>query len=339
MKKSHFLKRFQSTTNITIFLTIVVTLSATAYSGAYILVNTIVTAGMLAMVAMGLALVFGVMNIPMFAHGEYFMIGSLTAYFVIAPINEFILTHADSQLALWGPLIAMAAAALMGAVIGLLSEKLIFSELRKRNRDNWVMNSFLLTVGISVVLINAHQLFFNPNFKGVTNYWGGPPLELFGAFISMDRVLAFSLSIVMVISFWLFMGFTRTGRAIRAVSQDEVGASMVGINLNVIFLLTMALSCSLASLAGASLLFMYPSFPSVGLEPLYMAWFVVILAGLGNVLGAVVGAFIVALLKSLTVEYIGSGWEFVIPSALIIVILIFKPSGLFSSGVRSVLDS
>jgi branched-chain amino acid transport system permease protein len=113
---------------------------------------------------------------------------------------------------------------------------------------------------------------------------------------------------------------------------------MVGIGIKGILMLTMSLSCALAAIAGASLLFMYPSYPAVGLEPLYMAWFVVILAGLGNVLGAVMGAFMVALLKVLTVEYIGSGWDFVVPSALIIVVLIFKPSGIFGSEVRGVLD-
>ena len=100
--------------------------------------------------------------------------------------------------------------------------------------------------------------------------------------------------------FWYFMRYTQTGRAIRAVSQDESGALMVGIGLNGILLLTMSLSCALAAIAGAGLLFMYPSYPTVGLEPLYMAWFVVILAGLGNVLGAVMCSFMVALLKVLT---------------------------------------
>jgi branched-chain amino acid transport system permease protein len=113
---------------------------------------------------------------------------------------------------------------------------------------------------------------------------------------------------------------------------------MVGIDMNVVQILTMSLSCALTAVAGASLLFMYPSYPTVGLEPLYMAWFVVILVGLGNIPGALVGGFIVALLKAITVEYIGAGWDFVIPSALIILVLIFKPSGIFGSEVRGILE-
>lgn len=328
----------RSLAGMTVIATVAVALFVTVDRGGYVLVNTIVTGGMLALVAMGLALTLGVLNIPMFAHGEYFMIGSLTAYYVFTPINTYMETHPESILALWGPVITVVAAMLVGALAGVVTEVLIFRQLRQRSRDNWVMNSFLLTVGLSVVLINAHQLFFGADFKGITQYFQGMPYSIMDVFISRDRALAFVLAVIVVGAFWFFMTYTRTGRAIRAVSQDETGALMVGIGLNGIMMLTMALSCALAATAGASLLFMYPAYPAVGLEPLYMAWFVVILSGLGNVLGAVMGAFMVALLKALTVEYIGSGWDFVVPSALIIVILIFKPSGIFGSEVRGVLD-
>ncbi|MFO7715205.1 branched-chain amino acid ABC transporter permease [Desulfosarcina sp.] len=327
-----------SSAGLAVILTLVVAVAATLDRGGYVLVNTVVTGGMLALVAMGLALVFGVMNIPMFAHGEYFMIGSLTAYYVFTPINDYITMNPDSSLVFLGPLITILAAMIVGALVGVASEVLVFSQLRKRSRENWVMNSFLLTVGLAVVLINAHQLFFGADFKGITRYWAGMPISVMDVFISRDRAMSFALAVVVVAAFWFFMTYTRTGRAIRAVSQDENGALMVGIGLKGILMLTMSLSCSLAAIAGASLLFMYPAYPSVGLEPLYMAWFVVILAGLGNVLGAVMGAFMVALLKVLTVEYIGSGWDFVVPSALIIVVLIFKPSGIFGSEVRGILD-
>ena len=328
----------RSLAGITVIATVLVALLATIDRGGYVLVNTIVTGAMTALVAMGLALTLGVLNIPMFAHGEYFMIGTLVAYYVFTPISNYVSTHANSSMAFWGPLITVVAAMIGGALAGGISELLVFKQLRKRSRENWVMNSFLLTVGLSVVMINAHQLFFGADFKGITHYWSGPAVNIMDVFISRDRVWAFILAVVVVAAFWFFMTYTRTGRAVRAVSQDETGALMVGIGLNGILLLTMSLSCALAAIAGGGLLFMYPSYPTVGLEPLYMAWFVVILAGLGNVLGAVMGGFMVALLKVLTVEYIGSGWDFVVPSALIIIILIFRPSGIFGSEVRGVLD-
>jgi branched-chain amino acid transport system permease protein len=287
---------------------------------------------------MGLALTLGVLNIPMFAHGEFFMIGTLVAYYVFTPISAYTGSHPESALVLLGPVITILAAMVIGALAGVVTELLIFRQLRKRSRENWVMNTFLLTVGLSVVLINGHQLFFGADFKGIVGYYSGAPFTIMDVYISRDRGFALIVAAVVVAGFWYFMAYTRTGRAIRAVSQDETGALMVGIGLNGILLLTMSLSCALAAIAGAGLLFMYPSYPSVGLEPLYMAWFVVILAGLGNVLGAVMCSFMVALLKVLTIEYIGSGWDFVVPSILIIMILIFKPSGIFGSEVRGVLD-
>lgn len=328
----------RSAAGITILVAVGLAVYATLDRGPYILMNTIVTGGMLALMSMGLALVFGVLNIPHFALGEFFMIGTLVAYYVFTPLSTRLAESPNALLAAGAPLIAIFAAFLGGGAAGALSEWLVFSELRKRSRENWVMNSFLLTVGLSVVLVNGTQLLFGTSFKGIVRYWGGPPFELFGDFLSRDRAFAFLLAIAIIVAFGLFMGRTRTGRAIRAVSQDETGALMVGIDLNAIMVLTMGLSCALAAAAGASLLFMYPSYPTVGLEPLYMAWFVVILVGLGNVLGALTGGFLVALLKVLTVEYVGAGWDFVIPSAVIILVLIFKPNGIFGSEVRGILE-
>jgi branched-chain amino acid transport system permease protein len=323
---------------LSIVISIVVAVAATIDVGPYLLVNMVVTGGMLALVATGLTLMLGVLNIPMFAHGEYFMIGSLTAYYIFTPISEFILEHPDSWLVTFGPFIAIIGALIGGAIAGVISEKLIFGPLRRRSTDNWVMNSFLLTVGVSVLLINLHQLIFGADFKGIVGYWQGMPISMAGAYISLDRALSFIISAVIVALFYLFMTYTRTGMAIRAVSQDIRGAEIVGIDIEKIVMLTISLACALAAVAGGSLLFMYPSYPSVGLEPLYMAWFVVILSGLGNILGAVAGAFMVALLKVITMEYVGAGWDFVVPSALIMLILIFKPSGIFGSDVRGVLD-
>lgn len=328
----------KSAAGMSIAIAVAVTVFATINSGPYLLVNMIVTGGMLALVATGLTLMLGVLNIAMFAHGEYFMIGSLTAFYVFTPISEYVSENPDSWLAMFGPLVAIAAAAAGGAVAGVISEKLVFGPLRRRSTDNWVMNSFLLTVGLSVLLINLHQLIFGADFKGIVGYWSGMPVSIADVYISRDRAMAFVISAVIVALFYLFMTYTRTGMAIRAVSQDITGAEIVGIDIEKIVLLTISLACALAAVAGGSLLFMYPSYPTVGLEPLYMAWFVVILSGLGNILGAVAGAFMVALLKVITVEYVGAGWDFVVPSALIMLILIFKPSGIFGSDVRGVLD-
>jgi branched-chain amino acid transport system permease protein len=333
-----FIRWCRSAAGVTILLSILLAVIATIDRGPYILVNTAITGGMLALVAVGLALLLGVMNVASFVHGEYFMIGTLVAYYVFTPLQNFLNTNPSPLLAMVAPLIAILAAAVAGAAAGALTEIMVFAPMRRRSRENWVMNSFLLTVGLAVLLINGHLLIFGADFKGIVRYWAGAPVTIMDVFISRDRLFAFLLSIIVILAFWVFMKTTRTGRAIRAVSQDETGSLMVGINLSAILIFTMALGCSLAAVAGASLLFLYPSYPTVGLEALYMAWFIVILVGLGNIIGALTGGFMVALLKVLTVEYIGSGWDFVVPTALIILVLIFKPSGIFGSEVRGVLD-
>jgi branched-chain amino acid transport system permease protein len=302
-----------------------------------ILVDTLVTGGMWALMAGGLALVFGVMNIPNFAHGEFFMIGSLVAFTVVSPIQDALLENPESiALKVAGPFPGMIVAAIVGFACGVLLEVVLFRPLRKRSRDQWVMNTFLLTAGVSVVLVNGNRLVFGNDFRGISRYWDVKPIELLGVPVSVDRAMVFVIAVIVIAVFAVFLQRTKTGRAMRAVSQDETGAQMAGIGLNRIFVLTMGLSCSLAALAGAALLFIYPSFPDVGIQPLYLAWYVVILAGLGNVQGAIIGAFIVALLQTLTVYYVGLGWVDVLPTAFIILILLFKPSGLFGSEVKGV---
>lgn len=325
-----------SAAGITIVLTVIVAAWATIDAGPFVLVNTIVTGGMWALLSMGLSLVFGVMNIPNFAHGEFFLAGSFAAYFVFDPLRTYMQQNPSPFLDLLAPLIAIAVATVAGLLFGLILEKMVFYQMRKRNREQWVMNSFLLTVGISVIFVNMAQLVWGPNFRGISSYWDYPTLRFLNVNLSVDRLGAFLLAVVVLIVFWYFMRRTQTGRAIRAVAQDEAGALMVGINLNRIQLLTLALSAGLAAMAGASLLFIFPAYPSAGLRPLYVAWYVVILVGLGNVSAAVVGGFIVALLQTLTSFYIGSGWEDVIPTAIIILILILKPSGLFGSEVKGI---
>lgn len=299
------------------------------------IINSIVTGGMWALLAVGLALVFGVMNVPHFAHGESFMIGAYVAYFVFTPIHNS-LNDNDGFLFAIGPFIGFLAAALAGLVVGAILERLVFYPMRKRTKSGWVMNAFLLTVGISFVLTNGTTLVMGSNFRGIPRYWDVEPLELLGARVSVDRIVAFFVAVITIGALWFFLRRTRTGRAIRAASQDETGAQMVGINLNSIYTLTFALATATAALAGACLLFMFQAYPTVGGKPLYFAWYVVMLAGLGNVAGAIVGGFIVALLQTATQQFVGIAWEDVIPTAVMILVLIVMPSGIFGSEVKGV---
>ena len=300
------------------------------------LFNVIVTGGMWALLATGLALVFGVMNIPHFAHGESFMVGAYVAYFVFAPLNKIFLATGSKFLIYLGPFIAIIAAGLVGCVLGVIIEKLIFAQLRHRTKEGWIMNAFLLTVGLSFILTNGTNLALGPNFRGIARYFDVPSVEIMGAFIAVDRIVADAIALVTIGILWFFLRKTKTGRAIRAVSQDETGAQLVGIDLDFIQTLTFALATGMAAISGASLLFMFQAYPTVGLTPLYFSWYVVMLVGLGNIAGAIVGGFIVALLQSGTQLFIGLSWQSVVPTVIMILVLLMAPSGIFGSEVKGI---
>ncbi|HWQ40744.1 MAG TPA: branched-chain amino acid ABC transporter permease, partial [Desulfosporosinus sp.] len=285
-----------------------------------LLIGGILRGGMYVLMAMGLSLVFGVMKIPNFAHGEFYMIGAYLCYFSVA------VWHLPVPLAI---VIAAIGAFAIGAVI----EKATFYPLRKRSQSDWVLNSFLVTAGLSFVLQNLAQAWLGVTFKGVPQLWGGT-LAIGGMHISLDRVIAFVIAMVTVVVFWLFLKKTKIGSAIRAVSEHETGAKLMGIDLNTIHTLTFALSCMLAAIAGAALLSIIPASPFMGLQPLYKSWFVVILVGLGNIEATIVGGFMVGLIEMLASYKFGAGYQDVISLSIIILVLLLKPSGLFGKKLK-----
>jgi branched-chain amino acid transport system permease protein len=320
---------------IVILGTVVLAVALGSLSGPAQVINSVITGGMWALMAVGLALVFGVMNVPHFAHGESFMVGAYVAYFVFNPINQWLEGNPNALLSAVAPFVGIIAAGVAGLILGVILERLLFYPLRLRSKaGEWVMNAFLLTVGISFILTNGTTLVLGPNFRGIPRYWDAEPLALAGARVSVDRIMAFVVALVSIGALWFFLRQTRTGRAIRAVSQDEVGAQMMGINLNFIFPLTFALATALAAIAGASLLFMFQAYPTVGLQPLYLAWYVVMMAGLGNVIGAIVGGFIVGVLQTATQQFAAVSLVDVIPTALMIVVLLAVPHGIFGSELK-----
>jgi len=216
-----------------------------------------------------------------------------------------------------------------------ITDKLLFHPLRKRSKSEWVMNAFLLTAGLSVVLQNVYRLAFGMRYYGITEYWDAS-VEILGMSIAADRVIAFFIALIAIAGLWLFLQKTRTGRAIRAVSQDECGSMLVGINLDDIHTLTFALGSMLAGLGGASLLSLSPAYPFAGNKPLIASWFVVTIAGLGNTQGAIIGGFIVGLFESFSYFYLGAGWQEVASLSLLILLLLFKPTGLFGTNIKSV---
>lgn len=281
-------------------------------------------AGLYTLMATGLSLLFGVMNIPNFAHGALYMLG---AYYAV-------LTYKFLGLNFF---LTIVLAAISGFLIGVVLEKVFFYPLRQRAAKQrvWIMNSFLLTVGLSIVLQNAIQAIFGTKYRGIEKYWEGG-LKIAGSSISLDRIIGILIAGVAIGIFWFFLKKTTLGLAIQAVAQDETGAQTIGINLNNIHTLTFGLSSMLAGVAGATLLPLKAAYPAMGELPLFSSWFVVILVGLGNIAAVPMGAVIIGLIETISYYYMGAGWQRVITLLLIILLLLFKPRGLFGSDVKGI---
>ena len=290
-----------------------------------LLVTGILRGGLYALMAGGLALLFGVMNICNFAHGELFIIGSYIAYFA----------HVTFGL---NPILAILVAGLGSFAVGAVIEKVFFATLRRTSRSEWVMNAFLVTLGLSVLLQNCAQLIFGVKYRGITQYWEGNVQLTPRMAVAADRAIAFVIAMGTIALFWLFMRRTTVGKAIRAVSQSERGAMLVGIDLDRIHTLTFALGSMLAGIGGASLLSLIPAYPFAGVKPNIRSWFVLTVVGLGNVGGSIVGGFIVGMLESFSYYFLGQGWQDVASLVMLILLLLFKPSGLFGSEVKGVLE-
>src|SRR5512132_5831 len=171
-----------------------------------LVVNTLVTGGMWALMAAGLAMVFGVMNIPNFAHGELFLLGSFTAFTVYTPIQDAFLNDPSlTWLRAIGPFPGMIAALVVGALAGVLLEVVLFRPLRRRSREQWVMNTFLLTAGVSVVAVNSYRLTVGNDFHGVPHYWDVRPIDLCGVTVSVDRAVVLVIAVVTIGLFALFL--------------------------------------------------------------------------------------------------------------------------------------
>lgn len=334
MKKAYILDWLRGPFGISVILLGTLSFWIIALSGIPLFVNSVIIGLIWALVAAGLTLVFGIMNVPNFAQGAFFMVGTLAAFLLH---KAFDLASLHGVTGFVAPFVIVIASALISALLGAFVERTILYALRKRSGENWVTDTFVLTFAIAILLVNLHQVLFGANTKGIVGYYIGVDPFAFGQVrISADRAFAAFIGVTALLSLWLLLRHTRIGREMRAVSQDEAGARMIGISVEKIYCVTFALSCGLAGLAGATLLFLFPSSPYAGDSPLYIAWTIVVLAGLGNVAGTIVAGIAIALISNITAYLWGITWIGVVPFVLMVALLLIRPSGLFGQAIKGV---
>ncbi|MGD9742587.1 MAG: branched-chain amino acid ABC transporter permease [Dongiaceae bacterium] len=278
----------------------------------------LVRGAMYALMGIGLSLIFGILGVVNFAHGELFMLGSYVMYLVVGILGmPFYL--------------GIVAAAGVVFVCGVAIERGLVEQLRRRAGRDWISDSFVLTIGLAVVLQNLAHLAFGSRQYGVAELVAGsvPVGELE---ISLERLAIFGLACLAVLLLWAFMKFARTGRAIRAAAQNAEAAETLGIDVRNLFTVTFGLGAAFAGVAGALLISIYPASPTVGAEPLLKSFAVVVLGGLGNVSGAIAAGLLLGVLEAFTIFIAADGWQNVLTAYLVILVLLVRPAGLFVLG-------
>jgi branched-chain amino acid transport system permease protein len=277
----------------------------------------LVRGAMYALMGIGLSLIFGILGVVNFAHGEFFMLGTYVMYYVAAVLGL--------------PFLAGVAAAAMALfVVGVLVERGLIEPLRKRAGRDWLLDSFVLTIGLMVILQNLALLGFGSRRRGVTTMIDGS-LTFGDIVITYERLAILALAIVIVGLLAAYIKLTDTGKAIRATAQHPEAAQTLGIDINRIYTVAFGIGAALAGVAGALLISIFPAFPTVGYQPVLKSFAVVILGGLGNVPGAIAGGFLLGIVEAYAIFFMSAGWQSVITPLIIILVLIFRPQGLFTA--------
>jgi branched-chain amino acid transport system permease protein len=275
------------------------------------LLDGILLGGIYGVISIGLSLVFGVLGIVNFAQAQFMMLGMYAAWF------------AWDSLGL-DPILGVPLTGAVIFIIGYAIEKLLLQPVLKAPP----VAQIFLTVGLMILLENAVLLIFGSSFKSVVVSYQQSGLKIFGLFISVPYLFAFSAAVIVCIALWLFLSKTWFGRAIRATAQDENAAVLCGVNVKQVYALTFAVVVALTAIGGAVILPYMTVSPTVGGQFAILMFTVVVLGGLGNVAGALVGGLVVGVIQSLSAMVLPVQLQNLILFMVFIGILAFKPEGL-----------
>jgi branched-chain amino acid transport system permease protein len=280
------------------------------------LANGILIAGLYASVTLGITLVLGVMGIVNFAHGELVMIGAYTSFWLFALFG-------------WDPLLTLPLSALLLFVIGIGMFKYTIRPILK----DPPLNQLLLTLGISIFFQNLAMMLWKTDSRSVITAYSGMSLNMGPIHIGLTRIITFVIAVALTIILVFYLYKVRSGRAMRAVSENNTASWLIGINVRKTYLLAFGVASALAGAAGALVSTVMYTFPMVGFKLSLKAFCILVIGGLGNIPGTLVGSLILGLTESFVGTYVpeGSGWAEGISFILLIIILVIKPTGLFGT--------
>ena len=276
------------------------------------LLNGIVLGSIYTLIALGLTMIFGILNITNFAHGEFFMLGAL---FTLLSSKILGLSFFPSML------VSMTAVAILGVIF----ERAAFRPLRGSSSVNVMVGS----LGLSILVQNSALLLWGADPQRLDTPYLDLVITFWGLQITAQRLLVIVLAIAMIIVLTAIIKKTRLGKAMRACAQDIEAAQWVGVNINRIAMATFVIGSALAAAAGAIVGPIFLVYPTMGLVPVLKSFVVVILGGMGNVPGAILGGYLVGIAENIATGFISPAYKDVIAFVILIVVLIIKPSGIF----------
>ncbi len=277
-----------------------------------LLVSGLLMGGVYALISIGLTLIFGVMRIVNFAHGEFLMIAMFACFWIV-------------QLTGLSPYLAVPFVVLLLFLFGALTYILII----RRTIGSPMVVQIFATVGLGLFMQNAALVLWSGDYRTIQSPAASAVLRFSGIQVNFSLLIAFLVAIAITLLLFGFMAWTYFGRAIRATVQDRTAAQLMGINIDKVFLLTFALGSALVGIAGALLAPNYPIFPSVGTNFGLASFVVVVLGGMGSMTGALFGGLLIGLAQTLSGFFIDPGLETAVYFALFILVLVFRPTGLF----------
>lgn len=279
---------------------------------AQMIVNGIVLGMIYALIALGITLIFGIMNILNFAHGQMYMLGGFIVYYLYG------LYHLNYFVAL------LAVVLIMGG-LGVVFERFFFRRVMQiATREE---NTMLLAMGTALLLENFALFAFGEKQRGVPPVVSGV-YEIFGAYLPASRALVLLLAAVFIVALLLFVHYTRPGRAMRAMAQDKDVTYLMGVNVNRISALGFAIGSALAGLAGGLLITVFAINSGVGTAISIKAFIMIMIGGAGVVSGAIFGGFALGFAEAIGYEVFRGSMTYLLIFCGVILFLIVRPQGI-----------
>jgi branched-chain amino acid transport system permease protein len=275
------------------------------------LVNGILAGGIFAVVALGFSLVWGIMNIINLAHGAFIMLGAYVAYVL------FSTWHVD-------PFLSLPVAFVLLFALGYALQRYMINFVVRAP----ILTTFLLTFGLSLLIVNIALLIFHGDIKGIETSYSGSNFSIGPVTVAWTKLWTLVAALAITALMQAFLTRTRTGRAIRATSMDIGAAQLSGVRVAHLYAIVFGLGAGLAGMAGVLISLSYGIQPSMGDPFIITAFVVCVLGGLGTVQGALVGGLVYGVLIAYGSQYIGSGLQDAVALVVLLIVLIFRPNGI-----------